>query len=75
LSLNKTIQTTTRLWLCASGGDKVPRKGGPGITQSDMLVINKTDLAAAVGADLKVRGLLCECWPIAYIRLFKTTSK
>ena len=38
-----------------SGGDKIPRKGGPGITQSDLLVINKTDLADAVGADLKVR--------------------
>ncbi len=37
-----------------SGGDKGPRKGGPGITQSDLLVINKTDLAAAVGADLGV---------------------
>ncbi|HEX7862636.1 MAG TPA: urease accessory protein UreG [Verrucomicrobiae bacterium] len=37
-----------------SGGDKIPRKGGPGITQSDLLVINKTDLAAAVGADLEV---------------------
>jgi urease accessory protein len=37
-----------------SGGDKIPRKGGPGITQSDLLVINKTDLAAAVGADLDV---------------------
>jgi urease accessory protein len=37
-----------------SGGDKIPRKGGPGITQSDLLVINKTDLAAAVGADLVV---------------------
>eukprot|EP01136_Pigoraptor_vietnamica_P035483 Opistho-1_new@100777 len=37
-----------------AGGDKVPRKGGPGITQSDLLVINKTDLAAAVGADLEV---------------------
>ncbi|HEY3855417.1 MAG TPA: urease accessory protein UreG [Verrucomicrobiae bacterium] len=37
-----------------SGGDKIPRKGGPGITQSDLLVINKTDLATAVGADLKV---------------------
>ena len=40
------------------GGDKVPRKGGPGITQSDLLVINKTDLADAVGADLKVLCLL-----------------
>jgi urease accessory protein len=37
-----------------AGGDKIPRKGGPGITQSDLLVINKTDLADAVGADLKV---------------------
>ncbi|CAE8634428.1 unnamed protein product, partial [Polarella glacialis] len=37
-----------------AGGDKVPRKGGPGITQSDLLVINKIDLAEAVGADLAV---------------------
>jgi urease accessory protein len=37
-----------------AGGDKIPRKGGPGITQSDLLVINKTDLAKAVGADLSV---------------------
>ena len=37
-----------------SGGDKIPRKGGPGITQSDLLVINKTDLAEAIGADLSV---------------------
>ena len=37
-----------------AGGDKVPRKGGPGITQSDLLVINKIDLAEAVGADLGV---------------------
>ena len=37
-----------------AGGDKIPRKGGPGITQSDLLVINKTDLAAAIGADLTV---------------------
>lgn len=37
-----------------AGGDKVPRKGGPGITQSDLLVINKTDLAPYVGADLGV---------------------
>ena len=35
-----------------AGGDKVPRKGGPGITVSDLLVINKTDLAPLVGADL-----------------------
>ncbi len=37
-----------------AGGDKVPRKGGPGITQSDLLIINKTDLAPIVGADLDV---------------------
>ena len=37
-----------------AGGDKVPRKGGPGITASDLLVINKTDLAALVGADLEL---------------------
>ncbi|MGW5087026.1 urease accessory protein UreG [Streptomyces coelicoflavus] len=37
-----------------SGGDKVPRKGGPGVTASDLLVINKTDLAGQVGADLAV---------------------
>jgi urease accessory protein len=37
-----------------AGGDKVPRKGGPGITQSDLLVINKTDLAELVGASLDV---------------------
>ena len=37
-----------------AGGDKIPRKGGPGITQSDLLVINKTDLASLIGADLVV---------------------
>jgi urease accessory protein len=37
-----------------AGGDKIPRKGGPGITQSDLLVINKVDLAPLVGADLRV---------------------
>lgn len=37
-----------------AGGDKVPRKGGPGITGSDLLVVNKVDLAGAVGADLGV---------------------
>jgi urease accessory protein len=35
-----------------AAGDKVPRKGGPGITRSDLLVVNKTDLAPLVGADL-----------------------
>lgn len=37
-----------------SGGDKVPRKGGPGVTRSDLLIINKIDLAPYVGADLDV---------------------
>jgi urease accessory protein len=37
-----------------AGGDKVPRKGGPGVTSSDLLVINKVDLAPHVGADLEV---------------------
>ena len=37
-----------------AGGDKVPRKGGPGITASDLLVINKVDLAPMVGADVAV---------------------
>jgi urease accessory protein len=37
-----------------SAGDKIPRKGGPGITKSDLLVINKIDLAPLVGADLDV---------------------
>jgi urease accessory protein len=37
-----------------AAGDKIPRKGGPGITRSDLLVINKIDLAPHVGADLSV---------------------
>ena len=36
------------------GGEKIPRKGGPGITKSDLLIINKTDLAPMVGANLDV---------------------
>nr|WP_252443230.1 urease accessory protein UreG [Pseudonocardia humida] len=40
--------------LDVAGGDKVPRKGGPGVTRSDLLVINKIDLAELVGADLDV---------------------
>jgi urease accessory protein len=40
--------------LDVAGGEKVPRKGGPGITGADLLVINKTDLAPFVGADLEV---------------------
>ena len=37
-----------------SAGDKIPRKGGPGITRSDLLLINKIDLADMVGANLKI---------------------
>ena len=37
-----------------AGGEKIPRKGGPGITRSDILVVNKTDLAPMVGANLSV---------------------
>jgi urease accessory protein len=40
-----------------SGGEKIPRKGGPGITRSDLLVINKIDLAPHVGANLEVMEL------------------
>uniref|UniRef100_UPI0031D545D8 urease accessory protein UreG n=1 Tax=Saccharothrix mutabilis TaxID=33921 RepID=UPI0031D545D8 len=40
-----------------AGGDKVPRKGGPGVTTADLLVINKTDLAPMVGADLDVMAV------------------
>jgi urease accessory protein len=39
-----------------AAGDKIPRKGGPGITRSDLLVINKIDLAPMVGANLEVMG-------------------
>ena len=39
-----------------SGGEKIPRKGGPGVTRSDLLVINKIDLAPYVGASLEVMG-------------------
>jgi urease accessory protein len=40
--------------LDVAGGDKVPRKGGPGVTTADLLVVNKVDLAPMVGADLEV---------------------
>src|SRR5207342_994402 len=48
-----------------SAGDKIPRKGGPGITRSDLLIINKIDLAPMVGASLEVmdrdaRKMRCE---------------
>jgi urease accessory protein len=40
-----------------AGGEKIPRKGGPGITRSDLLIINKTDLAPYVGANLDVMAV------------------
>ena len=40
--------------IAVAAGDKIPRKGGPGITKSDLLIINKTDLAPMVGASLEV---------------------
>jgi len=56
-----------------SGGDKVPRKGGPGITEADVLVINKTDLAEAVGADLGVMardaGAIREGGPVVFAQV------
>jgi urease accessory protein len=56
-----------------AGGDKVPRKGGPGVTRSDLLVINKTDLAPLVGADLGVMrrdaGRIRDGKPIAFTNL------
>jgi urease accessory protein len=45
---------TTIYVIDVAGGDKIPRKGGPGITKSDLLVINKIDLAPYVGASLEV---------------------
>jgi urease accessory protein len=56
-----------------AGGDKIPRKGGPGITQSDLLVINKTDLAQAVGADLAVMERdahsMRSCGPVIFAQI------
>jgi len=51
-NFSKELADYTIYVIDVAGGDKVPRKGGPGITQSDLLVINKTDLADAVGANL-----------------------
>jgi urease accessory protein len=53
-SFSRELADFTVYVIDVAGGDKVPRKGGPGITQSDLLVINKTDLADVVGADLTV---------------------
>ena len=56
-------------------GEKIPRKGGPGITRSDLLVINKTDLAPFVGADLSVMERDAHCMrngqPFIFTNLMK----
>ena len=58
-----------------AGGDKVPRKGGPGITGSDLLVVNKCDLAEAVGADLGVMerdaGRMRQGGPVVFAEVTK----
>jgi urease accessory protein len=48
------LSDLTLYMIDVSAGDKIPRKGGPGITRSDLLIINKTDLAPHVGASLEV---------------------
>lgn len=53
-NFSRELADLTLYVIDVAGGDKVPRKGGPGITQSDVLIINKIDLAEAVGADLGV---------------------
>jgi urease accessory protein len=51
-NFSRELADLTLYVIDVAGGDKVPRKGGPGITQSDVLIVNKIDLAEAVGADL-----------------------
>ena len=51
-NFSRELADLTLYVIDVAGGDKVPRKGGPGITESDLLVINKIDLADAVGANL-----------------------
>src|SRR6476661_4584204 len=53
-SINQELVDVSIYVVDVAGGDKVPRKGGPGVTRSDLLVINKIDLAPYVGADLSV---------------------
>jgi len=53
-NFSKELVDYTIYVIDVAGGDKVPRKGGPGITQSDLLIINKVDLAHAVGADMEL---------------------
>ena len=51
---NRELVDYTIYVIDVAGGDKIPRKGGPGITQSDLLIVNKTDLAQIIGADLDI---------------------
>ncbi|HET9051118.1 MAG TPA: urease accessory protein UreG [Candidatus Dormibacteraeota bacterium] len=53
-SFSTALADTTIFVVDVAGGEKVPRKGGPGTTRADLLVINKVDLAAHVGADVDV---------------------
>jgi urease accessory protein len=53
-TFSRELSDLTIYVIDVAGGDKIPRKGGPGITKSDLLVINKTDLAPYVGASLEV---------------------
>lgn len=53
-SFSRGLVDTQIFVVDVAGGDKVPRKGGPGVTGADLLVINKTDLAPMVGADLAI---------------------
>eukprot|EP00466_Bigelowiella_natans_P010652 jgi/Bigna1/57698/fgenesh1_pm.25_\ len=53
-NFSRELADMTLYVIDVAGGDKVPRKGGPGITQSDVLIINKIDLSEAVGADLAI---------------------
>ena len=53
-TLSPELADITIYVIDVSAGEKIPRKGGPGITRSDLLVINKTDLAPLVGADLSI---------------------
>ena len=60
-----------------SAGDKIPRKGGPGITRSDLLVINKIDLAPYVGASLEVmaRDARAQCGEQSFVFTNLKTGK
>jgi urease accessory protein len=53
-NFSRELADLTLYVIDVAGGEEIPRKGGPGITQSDLLVINKIDLAEAVGVDLNV---------------------